>query len=309
VVSSSYLKNDMNSHGVVTLVCDDGQSMQTQKMILSTGSSYFKTLLEHSANDKFLLVRNIPYKYLTAILEFMSVGEVSIVQDQLPQFLKTAKMLQVIGLAETEERVNVLQAERDELSNELAKLTVAAVDTEDKETTWSNQLHNIQYEMVLINKEKTCLKVENRTLQSHASNLLTQINTFQSDYSKLKGELSRSTQSEKKMKQELNLLLDDQTRLQRLQEQLQSDNDKLSTERDDLKLSERTLRMDNRKLKDSAMTVSHRQDDIIKAKEAINMGRENLKMDKKTLSNLGSEHSRLKDKFRYDWHPAIMRNP
>merc|ERR1719318_1565636 len=198
----------------------------------------------------------------------------------------------------TEERVNVLQAERDELSNELAKLRVAAVGREDKETAWSNQLNNIQEEMVVINKEKTCLQVENRTLQSQSSSLLAQINTLQSDHSKLESELSRSTQSEKEMKQELNQLLADQTRLQRLHDQLQSDYDKLSTERDDLKLSERSLRMEISKLKDSAETVSQGQDDIIKAKEAIDMERENLKMDKKTLSNLRSEHSRLKDDFR-----------
>jgi len=198
----------------------------------------------------------------------------------------------------TEERVNVLQAERDELSNELAKLRVAAVGREDKETAWTNQLNNIQEEMVVINKEKACLQVENRTLQSQSSSLLAQINTLQSEHSKLESELSRSTQSEKEMKQELNQLLADQTRLQRLHDQLQSDYDRLSTERDDLKLSERTLRMEISKLKDSAETVSQGQDDIIKAKEAIDMERETLKMDKKTLSNLRSEHSRLKDDFR-----------
>jgi len=198
----------------------------------------------------------------------------------------------------TEERVNVLQAERDELSNELAKLRVAAVGREDKEAAWTNQLNNIQEEMVVLNKEKTCLQVENRTLQSQSSSLLAQINTLQSDHSKLESELTRTTQSEKEMKQELNQLLADQTRLQRLHDQLQSDYDRLSTERDDLKISERTLRMEISKLKDSAETVSQGQDDIIKAKEAIDMERENLKMDKKTLSNLRSEHSRLKDDFR-----------
>ena len=120
--------------------------------------------------------------------------------------------------------------------------------------------------------------------------------------------MTRTTQSEKEMKQELNQLLADQTRLQRLHDQLQSDYDRLSTERDDLKISERTLRMEISKLKDSAETVSQGQDDIIKAKEAIDMERENLKMDKKTLSNLRSEHSRLKDDFRYNISVKFSRN-
>ena len=44
----------------------------------------------------------------------------------------------------TEERVNVLQDERDELSNELAKLRVAAVGREDRENALSNQMNNLQ---------------------------------------------------------------------------------------------------------------------------------------------------------------------
>ena len=126
----------------------------------------------------------------------------------------------------------------------------------------SNKLNNIQEEMVVSSKEKI--------------SVLAQINTLQSDHSKLESELSRSTQSEKEMKQEHHQLLADQTMLQRLHDQLQSDYDKLSTERDDLELSERTLRMEISKLKDCVETVSQGQ-------EAIDMERENPMMDKKTL--------------------------
>ena len=39
-----------------------------------------------------------------------------------------------------ENRVSVLQAERDQLSSELARLRVAAVGSEDKEVAWSKQV-------------------------------------------------------------------------------------------------------------------------------------------------------------------------
>merc|ERR1719225_848095 len=198
----------------------------------------------------------------------------------------------------SDERVNVLQAERDELSSELAKLRVAAVGREDREVAITSKLTNIQEEMSVVTKEKACLQVENRTLQSQSSSLLAQINSLQSDYNKLEGELSKQSQSEKEVKQELNQLLADQTRLQRLHDQLQSDYDRLTEEREELKSSERLLREEIKKFKDSADTVNQSQDDIIKAKEAIDKERQNLKMDKKTLSNLRSEHSRLKDDFR-----------
>ena len=65
------------------------------------------------------------------------------------------------------------------------------------------------------------------------------------------------------------------------------------------------MRTEISKLKDRSETVSQGQDDIIKAKEAIDMEREALKMDKKTLANLRSEHSRLKDDFRYVFYHKI----
>ena len=198
----------------------------------------------------------------------------------------------------SDERVNLLQAERDELSSELAKLRVAAVGREDREAAMNSSMTSLQEEMKTVAKEKACLQVENRTLQSQSSSLLAQINSLQSDYNKLEAESSRNSASEKEVKQELNQLLADQTRLQRLHDQLQSDYDRLSEEREELKSSERLLREEIKKFRDSEDTVSQNQDDIVKAKEAIDKERQELKIDKKTLANLRSEHSRLKDDFR-----------
>ena len=66
------------------------------------------------------------------------------------------------------------------------------------------------------------------------------------------------------MKQELNQLLADQTRLQRLHDQLQSDYDRLCAEREDLKFSERLLREEIKKFIDSENTVHQCQDCRIK---------------------------------------------
>jgi len=195
-------------------------------------------------------------------------------------------------------KVSILEAERDELSSQLARLRVATVGSEDKEMALTTQLHQIQDEMVIVSKEKASLQVENRTLQSQSSSLLAQINRLQADFSRLESESMKLSTSEKEARQELNQLLADQTRLQRLHGLLQADYDQLVSERDEIKLSERTARLEANKLRDSAATVSQGQDDIIKAKEALEMERENLQTDKKTLANLRSEHSRLKDDFR-----------
>ena len=89
----------------------------------------------------------------------------------------------------SDERVNLLQAERDELSSELAKLRVAAVGREDREAAMNSSMTSLQEEMKTVGKEKACLQVENRTLQSQSSSLLAQINSLQvslaSDWSTL----------------------------------------------------------------------------------------------------------------------------
>ena len=197
-----------------------------------------------------------------------------------------------------EERVSSLQAERDQLSTELARLKVAAVGREDREAAFGHQLNTLQEEVTELSKERACLQVENRTLQSQSSSLLAQISALQSENSKLEVEARRGKEGEKTVKEELSQLLADQARLQRLHDQLQADYEELTREREELKGSERNLRMEMSRLLEREGTVSQGQDDLLRAKEAIDQERETLKMDKKTLANLRSEHSRLKDDFR-----------
>jgi chromosome segregation ATPase len=47
-----------------------------------------------------------------------------------------------------------------------------------------------------------------------------------------------------------------------------------------------------------SLSLSEGQDDLLRAKEAINVERETLRTDARTLANLRSEHARLKDDFR-----------
>ena len=75
-------------------------------MILCACSPYFKNLLEQNpAKHPIIILKDVPFQHLTAILEFMYAGEVNVAQDQLPQFLKTAERLKVKGLAEAPQSV------------------------------------------------------------------------------------------------------------------------------------------------------------------------------------------------------------
>merc|ERR1712212_676853 len=105
MVSSFKHLRDEKSFTDVTLACD-GQTCKAHKMVLSACSPYFKALLEENpAKHPIIILKDVPFQHLTAILEFMYAGEVNVAQDQLPQFLKTAERLKVKGLAEAPQNV------------------------------------------------------------------------------------------------------------------------------------------------------------------------------------------------------------
>ena len=55
-----------------------------------------------------IVLKDVPYEYLQGIVEFIYHGEVSVDQECLTSFLKTAQMLRVKGLAEeTSSSINI----------------------------------------------------------------------------------------------------------------------------------------------------------------------------------------------------------
>ena len=105
MVSSFKHLRDEKSFTDVTLACD-GQTCKAHKMVLSACSPYFKALFEENpAKHPIIILRDVPFQHSTAILEFMYAGEVNVVQDQLPAFLKTAERLKVKGLAEAPQTI------------------------------------------------------------------------------------------------------------------------------------------------------------------------------------------------------------
>merc|ERR1712025_1450387 len=99
VASFKHLR-DEKSFTDVTIACD-GQSCKAHKMILSACSPYFKALLEENpSKHPIIILKDVPFSHLQAILEYMYAGEVNVSQADLPAFLKTAERLKVKGLAE-----------------------------------------------------------------------------------------------------------------------------------------------------------------------------------------------------------------
>lgn len=87
----------------VTLSCGDHGSIRAHKMVLSACSSYFKKIFSELINPyqyPVVIINNMPFADLRAIIEFIYRGEVFVPQEQLASVLKSAQSLKVKGLSD-----------------------------------------------------------------------------------------------------------------------------------------------------------------------------------------------------------------
>jgi hypothetical protein len=90
----------------VTLTCE-GINVKAHKFILSACSPYFRTVFkENPCSHPIIILKDVLYTDLIAIINFMYHGEVLVSEEQLASFLQTAKLLQVSGLNNTNENVS-----------------------------------------------------------------------------------------------------------------------------------------------------------------------------------------------------------
>nr|XP_023024282.1 zinc finger and BTB domain-containing protein 14-like [Leptinotarsa decemlineata] len=87
----------------VTLTCD-GINIKAHKFILSACSPYFRTIFkENPCPHPIVILKDVAYADLMAIINFMYHGEVTVSEEQLSSFLHTAVILQVLGLMNSDE--------------------------------------------------------------------------------------------------------------------------------------------------------------------------------------------------------------
>ncbi|XP_046486472.1 uncharacterized protein [Neodiprion pinetum] len=85
----------------VTLAVDGGASVKCHRMVLAACSSYFQTLfIDLPCKHPVVVLKDVKYIEIKAILEYMYRGEVNVAQEQLGGLLKVAEALKVKGLVE-----------------------------------------------------------------------------------------------------------------------------------------------------------------------------------------------------------------
>lgn len=87
----------------------EGKLLRAHKVVLSACSPYFESLLSrHYDKHPILILKDVKFQELKAMMDYMYRGEVNISQDQLGALLKAAESLQIKGLSDNkrEEPVN-----------------------------------------------------------------------------------------------------------------------------------------------------------------------------------------------------------
>ncbi|KAL1458995.1 hypothetical protein WDU94_011014 [Cyamophila willieti] len=98
-VFDQLLKNEAFTD--VTLACEGGAPMKCHKMVLAACSSYFQLLFtELPYKHTVVVLKDVTYIEMKALLEYMYKGEVNVAHDELAPLLRVAEALKVKGLVE-----------------------------------------------------------------------------------------------------------------------------------------------------------------------------------------------------------------
>ena len=129
------------SSGLYTLLTDEqlvdvtlaaeGQILRAHKLILSVCSTYFRELFKgNSCKHPIVILKDVNYRDLSAMLHFMYQGEVNIKQEDIASFLKVAETLQIKGLTnESDEKFEKTLSKSSRRLDELCNAEKSGVDS------------------------------------------------------------------------------------------------------------------------------------------------------------------------------------
>lgn len=107
----------------VTILCD-GRKIAAHKVILSACSSYFRKIFrENPCQHPVVILKDINYEDIEAVLCFVYQGTVFISKSRMESFLKTAESLQIRGLAGASNMMGDNEENGDLQSEDISKVT------------------------------------------------------------------------------------------------------------------------------------------------------------------------------------------
>ena len=86
----------------VTLLTEDDQQILAHKVVLASGSSFFRRILmKNSHQNPLIYLKGIKFSDLKSIVRFIYLGETEINRTEVESFMRTGKDLQITGLLES----------------------------------------------------------------------------------------------------------------------------------------------------------------------------------------------------------------
>jgi len=83
----------------VTLVCEDGRQIYAHRVILASSSSFFQGVLTNVMHSHPLIfLRGVPHSQLSAIMDFIYLGQAEIRQEDLDAFMEVVGELGIKGI-------------------------------------------------------------------------------------------------------------------------------------------------------------------------------------------------------------------
>merc|ERR1712142_383666 len=92
----------------VTLACEDGNQLKAHKVVLSSFSPVFQSILKQNAHHHPLIyLTDITHVYLQKILDFIYLGETVVNKSEFEEFMRAAEKLKINGLVQDNQSTNV----------------------------------------------------------------------------------------------------------------------------------------------------------------------------------------------------------
>ena len=100
----------------VTLICNDQQTIQAHRLILSACSPIFNKILDqNSSSNPWIYLRGIDYEEMKAIIQFIYLGTVTMEDNKVNEFFEIAEDLEIASIINSQ-KGNIV----DEIKQDLA---------------------------------------------------------------------------------------------------------------------------------------------------------------------------------------------
>ncbi|XP_015108718.2 protein bric-a-brac 1, partial [Diachasma alloeum] len=121
-LSSGFLTHLNNQDLVDVTIAVEGQLLQAHKLVLSVCSSYFQDIFKaNPCQHPVVILKDMGYTEVDALLKFMYQGEVNVKQEELASFLRVAETLQVKGLTLDKQNLKHVPKDNGSVSNGVPK--------------------------------------------------------------------------------------------------------------------------------------------------------------------------------------------